>query len=389
MKERRMRVCIINEIANCAYHLASGLASLGNEVEVLLDTSRKKDKRLLFNYGAPPGVEVKWFSPLFRPRALGLAPAVIREVLSYRPDIAHAQYLWSHLFITEVAGKIGKLPTVGTAHGWDTLVVPTGPRSLVQRAFLPAVDMVILTTNYLYRPIDYLPPDKVRCVNRTVDTNIFRERPDDGAELVARYGDFVTFTARLNKIKTPFKVIRAFAQAARLVDVNLLILGDGPERNEMEALARKLGIEERVIFLGTVPNIEIPKYFSASLAEVRGFVCPDLGVAQLEALSCGLPVITHTGGPVKQVPVEELDPITDEIRRITSGFTPRNMEKAGVISASSDEEIANSIVRIVQNRSLRRKLGRLARGYILHNHSVEAGATATMRVYEEILQVRR
>ena len=89
--------------------------------------------------------------------------------------------------------------------------------------------------------------------------------------------------------------ILAFARVRREVDAELVMAGDGPDRGPAEALARDLGLEDHVQFLGKQDHMEklIPRMHALHLpSETEAF-----GLAALEAMACGVPpVATRTGG---------------------------------------------------------------------------------------------
>jgi glycosyltransferase involved in cell wall biosynthesis len=110
-------------------------------------------------------------------------------------------------------------------------------------------------------------------------------------------GEFTIMTvARLEKVKGIEYLIEAVA-GLQIPNFQLVIIGDGSEKRSLEALAGKLGLKEKVRFLGEMPNEKIPSY----LATADCFVLPSLkegfGIAILEAQAAGIPVIgTRVGG---------------------------------------------------------------------------------------------
>jgi len=360
-----MKICMIDEIANCAYHLTSGLTKKGHEVHVLLDVQRRVD-RLLFTHHIPKSATLKWIRPLpIRPRALGLFLPLLWAILRIRPDVIHVQYLWSHFFIGYIAAKLLGIPIIGTGHGWEVLDVPREPiRGTIQRWFLKRADMIILTADYYHKSMEgIVSRERLIYIPRMIDTDMFR--PDIPAkDLLAEYGDqIVTFVARLFKIKTPYKTINAFHKALTEVpNARLLILGIGPEENNMKKTVTELGIADRVHFLGEIPNPEIPRYLNASKVEARGFnpLTLELGISHLEALACGTPVLTYNDYP--------------DVR--------------GMIIVLHVDEIAEAMIRLLKDKEFQQKLGREGREYVIEKFSIEAGTEKTIQVYKKVLRQR-
>jgi glycosyltransferase involved in cell wall biosynthesis len=73
--------------------------------------------------------------------------------------------------------------------------------------------------------------------------------------------------------------------------VHLVLAGDGPERKRLEALARSLGVEERVRFLGAVPQSDLPRHYSNADALVLASSREGWANVLLESMACGTPVV--------------------------------------------------------------------------------------------------
>lgn len=104
---------------------------------------------------------------------------------------------------------------------------------------------------------------------------------------------------RLSRWKRVDRLIRAFHRAAS--DVYLLVIGDGPDEVSLKALAKN----DKIIFVGSVKNIELPLYLMASDVYVSAYDFSNLGNSLFEALSTGLPVLTIATGDTGAVICEE------------------------------------------------------------------------------------
>ncbi len=338
---------------------------MGHKVSVLLDVQRRVN-RLLFTQKVPKGSEVIWIHPLpIKPRALGLFFPMIRAILRLRPQIIHVQYLWSQFFIGFIASKLLRVPIVATGHGWEVIDVPKERvRGKIQKQFLKRADMIILTAEYYHKFLEEIVPrERLIHIPRMIDTEMFRPGiPCD--DLIKKYGNhIVTFVARLFKVKTPYKTLKAFRLALDSIpDAKLLILGKGPEEQGMRQMVKELQMEDSVHFLGEVPNNEIPKYLNASKAEVRGFnpLTPELGISHLEALACGTPVLTYNDYP----------------------------DVKGMIICLQTEEIGKALIKILADEQYQHKLGLAGREYVMKNFSIEAGTRKTLQVYKDLLRKR-
>jgi phosphatidylinositol alpha-1,6-mannosyltransferase len=140
-----------------------------------------------------------------------------------------------------------------------------------------------------------------------VDIDTFR--PDvDGSDVRARYGladrPVIVCVSRLVPRKGQDTLIRALPIVRRQVpDATLLLVGDGPSRDELEARAASMGIADAVICTGGVPHGELPAHYSAG--DVFAMPCrtrrggldvEGLGIVYLEASAAGLPVLVGDSG---------------------------------------------------------------------------------------------
>jgi teichuronic acid biosynthesis glycosyltransferase TuaC len=140
-----------------------------------------------------------------------------------------------------------------------------------------------------------LPEDKIRVHHAGVDLERFR--PVDRAAAKAALGvegRLIVSAGALIPIKGQALAIEALAG---LPDATLILVGDGPDKRALEALARRLGLAERVRFLGSRPHEAMPALLAA--ADLMLLLSEREGLANvwLEALACGTPlVITDVGG---------------------------------------------------------------------------------------------
>ena len=130
---------------------------------------------------------------------------------------------------------------------------------------------------------------EMRIVPTGIDTVRF-STDADGQRIRERYGlkgKTAIHVGRMSYEKNIDVVLRA---AAEIDDLTLMIVGKGPARSDFEGLAKELGISDRVIFTGFVPDEELPEYYAAADVAVSASKFETQGLSVLEAMSCGLPV---------------------------------------------------------------------------------------------------
>lgn len=169
----------------------------------------------------------------------------------------------------------------------------------------------------------------------------------------------LTYTGRLGPEKNLAFLLRAFAGTARAYEnVGLLMIGDGPERDNLEDLVRIMGIADRVHFTGMVAYEEIPRYLSAADAFTTASVTEVHPLSVIEAMAAGLPVLGINSPGVS-------DTVEDGV--------------SGLIAQQEDlAEFTAKMVRLVTDQEVRRKM-RL--------HAIQAaGAYAIERTTNLILE---
>jgi glycosyltransferase involved in cell wall biosynthesis len=210
--------------------------------------------------------------------------------------------------------------------------------------------------------------DRVRIVPFGIRADAFASAdPDEVARLRARYGPRVVLAVgRLVYYKGFDYLIRAMAA----VDARLVILGDGPLRGALEALAKQVGVAERVAFAGSVPDAA-PYYHAADVFALPAVARSEaFGLVQLEAMAAGLPVVNT---------------------RIDSGvpFVSRDGETGITVPPGDVRALAGALGHLLDAPSLRQRLGAAARERVRREFSLQRMAGDTLAIYREAAAARR
>ncbi|SDP53315.1 glycosyltransferase [Clostridium gasigenes] len=130
--------------------------------------------------------------------------------------------------------------------------------------------------------------------------------------------------------------IEAFSSEFKGEDVELIIIGDGPERNNLKMLCNKLEVENQVKFIGAIKRDIINEYLNKSSAFVLPSSFETFGVVYIEALACGLPIIaTKCGGPEDffekymgyLIEVDNVEALCKSMRSMIENYSDFNKEK--------------------------------------------------------------
>jgi phosphatidylinositol alpha-1,6-mannosyltransferase len=212
--------------------------------------------------------------------------------------------------------------THGHEVGWSML--PGARQSL--RAIGSAVDVVTFVSRYTRSRFSaaFGPMAALEHLPSGVDTSLFAPDPVARQTIRARHGlgdrPVIVCISRLVPRKGQDVLIRALpAIRAQVPDAALLIVGGGPYRGRLEALASSVGVSSDVVFTGSVPWAELPAHYNAGdvfampcRTRGRGLDVEGLGIVYLEASATGLPVVAgDSGGAPETVLDHETGMIVD------------------------------------------------------------------------------
>ena len=249
--------------------------------------------------------------PLFvsPPYTLALATRMADVAAHVGLDLLHVHYALPHaisaiLARDMTAGNGLSLKVVTTLHGTDITIVGQDRSYLpITRFGIERSDAVTAVSRYLrdvtVREFGVARP--VAVIPNFVDSALYRP---DGASPYAKSicggEEYVLIhVSNFRPVKRIADVIAIFDRVRRRVSARLLLIGDGPDRALAERLTRDGGLEDRITFLGNVAAIE------TILPVARLFLLPSesesFGLAALEAMSCGVPVIGTDAGGLPEV----------------------------------------------------------------------------------------
>jgi len=277
-------------------HLRVVARELGGEVDldVLVSNTGRRTVRDVVD-----GIPVTRCASFGRYGSIEATPGMALELSARRYDLIHlhlphpvgiAAYLASvkprgHRLLVSYHGDVYRQVRLNRLY--EPLVL-----NLLRRA-----EKVIATSPQLLDYSDVLNQfrEKVRIVPYGIDLEQFSARPEEAneaARIRKRYDNapLLLGVGRLIYYKGFEYAVRALAEVPR---AKLLLIGDGPLRGELEALARRSGVGDRVVFLGEMLNELVTPYYLASDAYVMPSIARSeaFGIVQIEAMACGLPVI--------------------------------------------------------------------------------------------------
>jgi N-acetyl-alpha-D-glucosaminyl L-malate synthase BshA len=292
-----------------ATELGQALARRDHEVHMIsyAPPFRLREFRTNLHFHA---VEVSSY-PLFRypPYDLALASKIMEVVEETGLDVVHAHYAIPHAISAYLAREMlpagKKIRVVTTLHGTDITLMGTEKAYYeITRFGIERSDRVTVVSEWLREETVriFKVERPMRVIPNFVDTGrfspgrdpAFRESFADPEEKL------LVHASNFRPVKRIPDVIRCFAMVQAQMPARLVLVGDGPELPRAAELAVELGIRDRVIFAGQQQALE------QLLRVADVFLLPSefesFGLAALEALSCGTPVVgTRTGGMAEVV----------------------------------------------------------------------------------------
>jgi len=319
--------------------------------------------------GIPTLRGLGWFIPKLLPAGMVFllrAEHLVREYVKRFgvPDLVHAHSaFWGGVAAFRVQRALG-VPYVLTEHfsGFLEGTIDSFRAAYAKKAFVGA-SLVIAVSKPLAEALKKYGAEerKLRVVPNMVDVSFFTLPPKQRQETPFR---FLT-VAFLERLKGTHILLQAFAIAfGGEKHVRLMVGGDGPQRSELEELARRLGIADQVVFLGLLSREGVRE----AMWQANVFVLPSLvetfGVVLIEALSTGLPVVaTRCGGP-------------EDIVR----------DGVGVLCDPGDVHgLANALAEVYKGYPAYRKSEAQIRQYAVDAFSSKAVARSLLEIYEEVL----
>lgn len=248
--------------------------------------------------------------PLFDhyPYTLALASKQYEVALRERLDLLHVHYAIPHAttawLAREMLAPAQRLPVITTLHGTDITLVGQ------EASFYAITKFSIEHSDRVTAVSEFLKAETVRTFGVAEPTitvipnfvNLDQYHPDASAHrdgLAPPGHRIITHASNFREVKRVRDVIRVFARIRRAMPATLVMIGDGPDRDDAEREARDLKVEDDVRFLGRLGNpVELLRASDLFLLPSQS---ESFGLAALEAMACGAPVVGSRSGGLLEV----------------------------------------------------------------------------------------
>ncbi len=294
--------------------------------------------------------------------------AASRAIADFSPDVIHVHWWFPGGFSVWPRLR-NRIPYVVTSHGTDLFLVDRVPvaRLIAGPIFRNAAQTTVISTPLVARAERLgVPRADITVIPMPVDAAVATELEEPFTLRAGR--DTLLFVGRLVERKGAAYVIRAVAELSEAGrDVRLVVVGDGPERSALTALAQSLAVGDRVEFTGALSPAEVRDRYR----EGGVFVMPAVtdwkgeqegfGMVLVEAMAFGLPVVaTRSGG------------IPDIVRDDDNGI---------LVPERDVGALTRGIARVLDDPALAARLATSARDDVRHRFAPARIASAFDTVY--------
>lgn len=245
----------------------------------------------------------------FQPYELALSSKLVNMVKLHEIEVLHVHYAIPHAYAGYMAKKILEeegiyIPMVTTLHGTDITLVGSHP------FYKPAVTFSINNSDVVTSVSQSLKDDtlklfkirkEIEVVPNFIDVSKFKTGfTDCQRSLMAEEDEkIISHVSNFRAVKRIMDVIKIYYNIQKTIKSKLIMVGEGPEKERAEALVQELGIQNNVIFLGQ--SNEVDKILCFSDLFLLPSEKESFGLAALEAMVNGVPVISSNSGGLPEV----------------------------------------------------------------------------------------
>ena len=359
-----------------AYQLARNIAKI-DDVDIFTTSINSKD-----SHQSSENMLIHRYSTILKIASANLSLKILYKPLDYKIDIAHAHYNmpYSDYSALRYAEK-NKVPLVVTYHAdaqesggnlirnWAQMIYN---RSLLKNV-LNGADIIIATSNSYIDESKFLGDhrEKIEVIPNGInleefDINLSKEECRDRLDL-PHDKKIILFFGNIVAYKGPHILLKSFSKVkSKFKDVMLVFAGRGEMQEELTKLAVELGIKNDVLFTGYIDEKLKPFYYKS--ADI--FCLPSItmaeafGIVNLEAMACGIPVISSKLGGIPDV-------IDDK-------------ETGLLVKPEDEDELSEAIEFLLENEATSIKMGNNGKRKV-KEYSWKKIAEKTQKIYERLM----
>lgn len=365
---------VVNGVVTSVLNLEKGLREDGHDVRILtLSNSSKHCREGNVYYMSSLGAGKVYPNARI---ALPMNASLIDEIVDWQPDVIHSQCEFcTFIYAKEISRKTGA-PIVHTYHtvyeGYTHYFCPNkllGKKivRIFSRKIASSSSRFIVPSSKIY---DMLRGYNISAPMSVIPSGIelggyLSDKSDERRRIRSKYGIgedemLLVSIGRIAREKNLDEILELMTDE-RSGNVRLMLVGDGPYREDTEEHVRKLGLSERVIFTGMVKQSEVKDYYSAGDIFVSASNSETQGLTYMEAMASGLPILCKKD--------ECLNDVVDQ------GVNGYEYEDRA--------EFIEIFQALVASQTLRNNVGANARETMINKFSRESFAKACEKLYKE------
>ena len=290
---------------------------------------------------------------------IGETIGAIRIILKDHPDIIHAHWIIPQGLIALFMKKLFNIPYVVTSHGGDIFALQGKLLNSIKLSILNNAKTITVVSFAIKNNVinlNHKLESKIKVIPMGVDSKLFNPNKYSKS-LKNKYnpnGPILLFVGRLAEKKGVEYLIKAMPLIIKKdLKVKLLIVGSGTLENKLKELANRLNLNKNIIFIGPLPNSELPKYYATAdifigpSIKIKNGDTEGLPVTFLEASASGcVPIGTNAGG------------IAEIIKHGESGI---------ILKQKNHLQIAVSVTKLLEDNKLRLNFSKNARIFVKDN----------------------
>ncbi len=264
--------------------------------------------------------------PLFhyQPYELALSSKLVDMVKLHKIEVLHVHYAIPHAYAGYMAQQMLKeegihIPMVTTLHGTDITLVGNHP------FYKPAVTFSINKSDIVTSVSQSLKDNTlelfavtkhIEVIPNFIELSNISQKTSCRSAMAQDNERIITHISNFRLVKRIPDVIHVFYKIQQQIPAKLMMVGDGPEKENAEKLCAKLGILDKVIFFGN--SNEIDQILQHSDLFLLPSETESFGLAALEAMACGVPVISSNSGGLPEVNLEGFSGFLSEVGDVDS-----------------------------------------------------------------------
>ncbi len=314
--------------------------------------------------------------PLFEHAPYSLALAVEQHRVAERVglDLMHVHYAIPHATSAWIAQQMlaeegGNLPVVTTLHGTDITLLGLHPSfHRITRFSIEHSDGITAVSDFLADETarDFgVDRGRIQVVPNFIDPEIYHpgKEPCHRAALAPDGEKILMHVSNFRPVKRVEDVVRIYARVRGRLPARLVFVGDGPERPRALQVAEELGVADGVLFLGKHASVD--ELLSCADLFLLPSESESFGLAALEAMACGAPVVATRVGGLPEVVVED--------------------EVGHLLGVGDVDGMAEAAIRILSDPQLHRRMSAAGHAHAVAAFAKERVVPRYEAVYQSVL----